>query len=50
MDYDKFYAAVLELFGTGVKTQDVKTFFRKISNNPDGRTEWCEVGSLFVAH
>ncbi|XP_020643114.3 WD repeat-containing protein 64 [Pogona vitticeps] len=48
MDYDKFYAAVLELFGTGVKTQDVKTFYRKISNNPDGRTEWCEIFGYYI--
>ncbi|KAJ7342090.1 hypothetical protein JRQ81_008822 [Phrynocephalus forsythii] len=48
MDYDKFYAAVLELFGTGVKTQDVKTFFRKISNNPDGRTDWCEIFGYYI--
>lgn len=46
MDYDKFCAAVQALFGPEVKPQDVKTFYRKISNNPDGRTEWCEVLSF----
>ncbi|XP_054828108.1 WD repeat-containing protein 64 [Eublepharis macularius] len=48
MDYDKFYAAVQALFGPEVKSQDVKTFYRKISNNPDGRTEWCEIFGYFI--
>lgn len=43
MDYEKFCAAAQALFGPEVKPQDVKTFYRKISNNPDVRTEWCEV-------
>ncbi|XP_060098123.1 WD repeat-containing protein 64 [Heteronotia binoei] len=48
MDYDKFCAAVQALFGPEVKPQDVKTFYRKISNNPDGRTEWCEIFGYFI--
>lgn len=48
MDYDKFFDAVKSLFGPDVKAQDVKTFYRKISNNPDGRTEWCEVRVSFL--
>ncbi|XP_048361047.1 WD repeat-containing protein 64 [Sphaerodactylus townsendi] len=48
MDYDKFYAAVQALFGPEVKSQDVKTFYRKIGNNPDGRTEWCEIFGYFI--
>ncbi|KAH0622524.1 hypothetical protein JD844_024906, partial [Phrynosoma platyrhinos] len=48
IDYDKFYAAVQDLFGTDVKTQDVKTFYRKINNNPDGRTEWCEIFGYYI--
>ncbi|XP_062981483.1 WD repeat-containing protein 64 [Elgaria multicarinata webbii] len=48
MDYDKFFAAVQILFGPDVKTQDVKTFYRKISNNPDGRTEWCEIFGYYI--
>ncbi|XP_044307140.1 WD repeat-containing protein 64 [Varanus komodoensis] len=48
MDYDKFFAAVQDLFGPEVKTQDVKTFYRKISNNPDGRTEWCEIFGYYM--
>ncbi|XP_053157119.1 WD repeat-containing protein 64 isoform X2 [Hemicordylus capensis] len=48
MDYDTFYAAVQKLFGPDVKTQDVKTFYRKISNNPDGRTEWCEIFGYYI--
>nr|XP_056709319.1 WD repeat-containing protein 64 [Euleptes europaea] len=48
MDYDKFYAAVQALFGPEVKSQDVKTFYRKIGNNPDVQTEWCEIFGYFV--
>ncbi|XP_034966417.1 WD repeat-containing protein 64 [Zootoca vivipara] len=48
MDYDKFFAEVQKLFGTDVKSQDVKTFYRKISNNPDGRTEWCEIFGYYI--
>nr|XP_060632847.1 WD repeat-containing protein 64 [Anolis sagrei ordinatus] len=48
IDYEKFYAAVQELFGTDVKAQDVKTFYRKINNNPDGRTEWCEIFGYYI--
>ncbi|KAJ6664662.1 hypothetical protein lerEdw1_006235 [Lerista edwardsae] len=48
MDYDKFFAAVQDLFGPDVKAQDVKTFYRKISNNPDGRTEWCEIFGYYI--
>ncbi|KAM6466544.1 WD repeat-containing protein 64 [Liasis olivaceus] len=48
MDYDKFFDAVKNLFGPDVKAQDVKTFYRKISNNPDGRTEWCEIFGYYM--
>ncbi|XP_033001327.1 WD repeat-containing protein 64 [Lacerta agilis] len=48
IDYDKFFAEVQRLFGTDVKPQDVKTFYRKISNNPDGRTEWCEIFGYYI--
>ncbi|XP_067391994.1 WD repeat-containing protein 64 [Emydura macquarii macquarii] len=48
IDYDKFYETVQNLFGPEVKDQDVKTFFRKISNNPDGRIEWCEIFGYFI--
>lgn len=48
VDYDKFFDAVKSLFGPDVKAQDVKTFYRKISNNPDVRTEWCEVRVGFL--
>ncbi|XP_050807552.1 WD repeat-containing protein 64 [Gopherus flavomarginatus] len=48
IDYDKFYETVQTLFGPEVKDQDVKTFFRKISNNPDGRIEWCEIFGYFI--
>ncbi|XP_060548356.1 WD repeat-containing protein 64 isoform X2 [Pantherophis guttatus] len=48
MDYDKFFDAVKSLFGPDVKAQDVKTFYRKISNNPDGRTEWCEIFGYYI--
>ncbi|ELK02293.1 WD repeat-containing protein 64 [Pteropus alecto] len=42
IDYDKFYAAVQELFGPEVKNQDVKCFYRKLCNNPDAPMDWCE--------
>ncbi|KAB1258767.1 WD repeat-containing protein 64 [Camelus dromedarius] len=42
-DYDKFYAAVQELFGPEVKNQDVKCFYRKLCNNPEASIDWCEV-------
>ncbi|XP_026560791.1 WD repeat-containing protein 64 [Pseudonaja textilis] len=48
MDYEKFFDAVKSLFGPDVKAQDVKTFYRKISNNPDMRTEWCEIFGYYM--
>ncbi|KAL7987532.1 hypothetical protein Chor_006451 [Crotalus horridus] len=48
IDYDKFFDAVKSLFGPDVKAQDVKTFYRKISNNPDGKTEWCEIFGYYM--
>ncbi|XP_026525089.1 WD repeat-containing protein 64 [Notechis scutatus] len=48
MDYEKFFDAVVSLFGPDVKAQDVKTFYRKISNNPDMRTEWCEIFGYYM--
>ncbi|MBZ3871580.1 WD repeat-containing protein 64 [Sciurus carolinensis] len=42
IDYDKFYASVLELFGPEVKNQDVKCFYRKLCNKPDASMDWCE--------
>ncbi|XP_066109583.1 WD repeat-containing protein 64 [Saccopteryx bilineata] len=43
IDYDKFYAEVQELLGPEVKNQDVKCFYRKLCNNPDAPTDWCEI-------
>ncbi|XP_016051531.1 PREDICTED: WD repeat-containing protein 64 [Miniopterus natalensis] len=43
IDYEKFYAAVQALFGPEVKNQDVKCFYRKLCNNPDAPTDWCEI-------
>ncbi|XP_039205040.1 WD repeat-containing protein 64 isoform X3 [Crotalus tigris] len=40
--------SVKSLFGPDVKAQDVKTFYRKISNNPDGKTEWCEIFGYYM--
>ncbi|KAI5179931.1 Wd Repeat-Containing Protein 64 [Manis pentadactyla] len=42
IDYDKFYAAIQELFGPEVKNQDVKCFYRKLCNNPHASMDWCE--------
>jgi len=43
IDYDEFYRTTQTLFGPEIKEHNVKAFFRKISNNPDAKTEWCEV-------
>ncbi|XP_021246533.1 WD repeat-containing protein 64 isoform X2 [Numida meleagris] len=48
IDYDKFYRTTQTLFGPEVKEHNVKAFFRKISNNPDARTEWCEIFGYFI--
>ncbi|XP_061845608.1 WD repeat-containing protein 64 [Colius striatus] len=48
IDYDKFYATTKTLFGPEVKDHNVKAFFRKISNNLDARTEWCEIFGCFI--
>uniref|UniRef100_A0A8D2DND0 WD repeat domain 64 n=1 Tax=Sciurus vulgaris TaxID=55149 RepID=A0A8D2DND0_SCIVU len=47
IDYDKFYASVLELFGPEVKNQDVKCFYRKLCNKPDASMDWCEIFGYF---
>ncbi|XP_029891401.1 WD repeat-containing protein 64 [Aquila chrysaetos chrysaetos] len=48
IDYDKFYTTTQTLFGAEVKDHNIKTFFRKISNNLDARTEWCEIFGYFI--
>ncbi|XP_010294476.1 PREDICTED: WD repeat-containing protein 64, partial [Phaethon lepturus] len=48
IDYDKFYTITQTLFGPEVKDHNVKAFFRKISNNLDARTEWCEIFGYFI--
>ncbi|NXI92063.1 WDR64 protein, partial [Psophia crepitans] len=48
IDYDKFCKTTRTLFGPEVKDHNVKAFFRKISNNLDARTEWCEVFGYFI--
>ncbi|KAM7118480.1 WD repeat-containing protein 64 [Ciconia maguari] len=48
IDYDKFYATTQTLFGPEVKDHNVKAFFRKIRNNLDARTEWCEIFGYFI--
>ncbi|KAB1258765.1 WD repeat-containing protein 64 [Camelus dromedarius] len=48
-DYDKFYAAVQELFGPEVKNQDVKCFYRKLCNNPEASIDWCEIFGYFAS-
>ncbi|NWQ98026.1 WDR64 protein, partial [Burhinus bistriatus] len=46
--YDKFYTTTQTIFGPEVKDRNVKAFFRKISNNLDARTEWCEIFGYFI--
>ncbi|KAM6084868.1 LOW QUALITY PROTEIN: WD repeat-containing protein 64 [Theristicus caerulescens] len=48
IDYAKFYTTTQTLFGPEVKDHNVKAFFRKISNNLDARTEWCEIFGYFI--
>ncbi|KAK2527045.1 Wdr64 [Columba livia] len=48
IDYDKFYTTTQTLFGPEVKDHNVKAFFRKINNNLDARTEWCEIFGYFI--
>uniref|UniRef100_F6YSY2 WD repeat domain 64 n=1 Tax=Ornithorhynchus anatinus TaxID=9258 RepID=F6YSY2_ORNAN len=48
IDYDKFYQTVRALFGPEVKSQDVKAFYRKISNNPEAPIDWCEIFGYFL--
>ncbi|XP_036210859.1 WD repeat-containing protein 64 [Myotis myotis] len=43
INYEKFFAEVQDLFGMEVKNQDVKCFYRKLCNNPDVPTDWCEI-------
>ncbi|XP_031822824.1 WD repeat-containing protein 64 isoform X6 [Sarcophilus harrisii] len=49
IDYEKFYESVLELFGPEIKSQDVKSFYRKLSNNPDASVDWCEIFGYFLS-
>uniref|UniRef100_A0A4X2KK05 WD repeat domain 64 n=1 Tax=Vombatus ursinus TaxID=29139 RepID=A0A4X2KK05_VOMUR len=49
IDYEKFYESVLELFGPEIKSQDVKSFYRKLSNNPDAPVDWCEIFGYFLS-
>ncbi|KFW92464.1 WD repeat-containing protein 64, partial [Phalacrocorax carbo] len=48
IDYDKFCTTTQMLFGPEVKEHNIKAFFRKISNNLDARTEWCEIFGYFT--
>ncbi|KAM6406029.1 WD repeat-containing protein 64 [Pluvialis apricaria] len=48
IDYDKFYTTTQTIFGPEVKDHNIKAFFRKISNNLDARTEWCEIFGYFI--
>ncbi|PKU48022.1 wd repeat-containing protein 64 [Limosa lapponica baueri] len=45
IDYDKFHKTIKTIFGPEIKDHNIKAFFRKISSNPDARTEWCEMKS-----
>ncbi|NXU59764.1 WDR64 protein, partial [Turnix velox] len=48
IDYDRFYTTTQTIFGPEIKHHNVKAFFRKISNNLDARTEWCEIFGYFT--
>ncbi|NWX22562.1 WDR64 protein, partial [Aegotheles bennettii] len=48
INYDKFYTTTQTLFGPEVKDHNIKAFFKKISNNLDAKTEWCEIFGCFI--
>lgn len=45
--YDQFCAEIRCLFGPTVRTQELKTLYRKITSNPEARIDWSEVFSIF---
>ncbi|XP_040275714.1 WD repeat-containing protein 64 [Bufo bufo] len=47
IDNSQFYNIVTRLFGHGLKTQEVKAFYRKISNHPDAPIDWTELFGCF---
>uniref|UniRef100_A0A8D0F1L9 WD repeat-containing protein 64 n=1 Tax=Strix occidentalis caurina TaxID=311401 RepID=A0A8D0F1L9_STROC len=48
IDYDKFCTTTQTFLGPEVKDHNVKAFYRKITNNLDARTEWCEIFVYFI--
>ncbi|XP_029449875.1 WD repeat-containing protein 64 [Rhinatrema bivittatum] len=47
IDYEHFYKEVVSLFGDNMNTQEIKTFFRKISSNPEAPIDWSEIFGYF---
>ncbi|KAF6027522.1 WDR64 [Bugula neritina] len=41
--FEEFCEKLSCLFEDGIKAKDLKTLFRKISNNPDAKIDWCEL-------
>jgi len=44
--FEEFCEKLSCLFEDDIKAKDLKTLFRKISNNPDAKIDWCEVCKL----
>jgi len=41
--YENFCEHIRSLFGTDIKSQDLKAIHRKLSTNPEVKIDWSEV-------
>ena len=41
--FDAFCDDIRNIFGTDIRSQDLKAVFRKITTNPDAKVDWSEV-------
>ena len=44
--FDVFCDDIRNLFGTDIRSQDLKAVFRKITTNPDAKVDWSEVSVI----
>ncbi|XP_072032372.1 WD repeat-containing protein 64-like [Amphiura filiformis] len=45
--FDAFCDDIRNLFGTDIRSQDLKAVFRKITTNPDAKVDWSELFGYF---
>nr|XP_054759111.1 WD repeat-containing protein 64-like [Lytechinus pictus] len=45
--FDTFCDSIQALFGPDIRSSDLKSIFRKISNNPDAKVDWSEIFGYF---